>query len=1253
MASTSSETPSLSLSSSSSSIPGSNYDVFLSFRGEDTRHSFTDHLYVAFRSKGIEAFRDSEKLQLGQEIGSELIQAIEKSQYAIVVFSEKYADSRWCLDELAKIVECRKNKGLKVVPVFYRVDPSNVRKQTGPFGKAFAEHNKDDRIDGKKIQKWKDALTEVGNLSGEHIILHQSSEAKVIQNIVQWVSNNLSYKIETNELVGISSRTEDLKLHLALESNDVRFIGIWGMGGMGKTTLAKFVYYKFSDQFEASSFIHDVRTKSENGLHGLQRTLLKKLLGVDMDIEDADWGVCIIKKRLHCKKILLILDDVNDLKQLEKLAGGHNWFGPGSRIIITTRNKSLLEARGVKEIYEFKELNDGEALELFSLKAFGKGHPDVDYMELSQDFVRYSQGLPLALELLGSPLFKKNKGFWKCFLDRVKKSPESGINKVLKISYEELEPLEKEIFLNISCFFCGNDQDCVFKILDYLELVPAYGLEVLKGKALIKLQDNQLWMHDLLKEMGRNIVFQESDIPLRRSRLWLYTDIEEALGRNEETEEIKGIVLQLFNPKVAHWNLESFSKMHCLKTLIIDNVDLKNDLKYLPSGLRFLDWSGYPSKLFPSSFRAKSFERLKAIQLNKSPKLIKTPDFTDFPVLEELELKDCINLLALHPSIGVHKKLILLNLKGCKNLKSLPRMLEMESLEILILSECSKVKSIPEFGENMKSASEFYLDGTAITKLPTSIGNLTGLVLLNVKDCKNLMTLPSTFLNLNSLEKLNFSGCSKLLKILGATESLEGFYETGMVKKLFNRGVKQLFNRGVKRKRTNPLDLSITSLSSLCSLSKLETLDSSYCNLNAIPNAIGCFSTLKFLILSGNNFGSFMQGSPDPLEMLLTSLSEGSCSLNKLDLSYCNLNGLSDRIGCLPSLKELILSGNKFGYLPESIAQLINLLSLHLKDCPSLRSLPMLPQMESMPSLFSVLESSGIFKPDCPDILGVGDYTSIVHMMKESWMALTIHKCFFASIYRRSLSAQDVRHTNAFGSEIPEWFELQNIGAEINIKVPSHLCDELAGIASCGFIRSSFLTHFPGICKRYVGNGFTKFGIRYRAHGSGMEVKECGIHLLYQKDVESFQENRNRIKAERKKKAIEETRAERYERRKEQREKDIAEIKRLRAESQRSNNSIILYEGSDDCDGAGPSGEGSSNDVPHPKQIERLPELAHGDSDSEGSLEYFDWGASSESDLEESPAERTEREDKEWEEDIAEIKRLMAKRQKQQQHHSL
>ena len=142
--------------------------------------------------------------------------------------------------------------------------------------------------------------------------------------------------------------------------------------------------------------------------------------------------------------------------------------------------------------------------------------------------------------------------------------------------------------------------------------------------------------------------------------------------------------------------------------------------------------------------------------------MIETHDFNEIPNLEKLVLEGCINFRSLHPSIGVHKKLTFLNLKGCKNLRSLPSKFEMESLEILILSGCSNLKRIPVFGENMGSVLELYLDGTAITKLPTSMGNLTGLASLNVKDCKNLMSLPSTFLNMKQLKDLNLSGCSKL-----------------------------------------------------------------------------------------------------------------------------------------------------------------------------------------------------------------------------------------------------------------------------------------------------------------------------------------------------------------------------------------------------------------------------------------------------------------------------------------------------------
>ena len=126
------------------------------------------------------------------------------------------------------------------------------------------------------------------------------------------------------------------------------------------------------------------------------------------------------------------------------------------------------------------------------------------------------------------------------------------------------------------------------------------------------------------------------------------------------------------------------------------------------------------------------FDRLKFIKFNKSPKLIETSDFTDVPVLEKLVLEDCINLSRVPPSIGVHKKLKVLSLKGCKILKSLPSKFEIESLEILILSGCSKVKKIPEFGGSMECVRKLYLDGTAISKLSESIENLNGLASLKL-----------------------------------------------------------------------------------------------------------------------------------------------------------------------------------------------------------------------------------------------------------------------------------------------------------------------------------------------------------------------------------------------------------------------------------------------------------------------------------------------------------------------------------------
>uniref|UniRef100_A0A7N2RB69 ADP-ribosyl cyclase/cyclic ADP-ribose hydrolase n=1 Tax=Quercus lobata TaxID=97700 RepID=A0A7N2RB69_QUELO len=793
---------------------------------------------------------------------------------------------------------------------------------------------------------------------------------------------------------------------------------------MGKTTLARVVYSMISNQFEACSFVANVREVCEKyGILQLQQKLLNDLSILrDMNVKDVDNAVYMIKNRLRHKKILLIIDDVNELDQMNKLGAKHDWLGPGSRVIITTRDAKLLTTQKVDGIYEAKVLSNGEAFHLFNLKAFDKEHPPKDYLKLSLAFVHYAGGLPLAIEVLGSILNGRSTFEWKSVLDRLREFPERKILNVLQISFDGLHETEQEIFLNIACFFNHKNQETIIPILDCLELYPKIGLSTLIEKSLIKLEDNQLWMHDLLQEMGRDIVRREcpKDQPEKRSRLWLYEDIDNVLTNNTGTEAIQGIVLPFLGTEGAQWNPESFSKMNRLKLLIIEDSYLMYDPKNLPNGLRYLNWHGYPSKSLPTSFQ---------------------PD-------ELIELHLCFSnieqLWTRAKPWEMLKKLIVLNLEGCKNLKSLPRKFEMKSLKILILSNCSKIKTIPEFGENMGRVKDLYLNGTAITKLPTSIGNLSGLV---------------------SLDLLPF----------------------------------------------NPLSRSSESMG-----------------------------------------------------LLLSSLF-GLSSLNYLNLSNCNLKEIPYDIACLFSLEGLILCGNNFSCLPESIAQLSNLKVLKVDNCTSLQSFPTLPlnigyvegfgcsSLETVPVLLRPNSSfePRLFLSNCSKLTGNQGFIDL----------------FFAVIKKSPQGLSPNYHGERYGmvfpgSEIPEWFSHQCMGNEVNIMEPfSHLCNDWIGIAvciafcslSCRQINYSpvhFRWRVNGKDMSSVGingrasnycisdvmvalsdhiwlwyllpqdvwekdrkslwecdaNGFREIGIKIDNTDSGL-VKKCGLRVVYKKDIEDLNGN--------------------------------------------------------------------------------------------------------------------------------------------------
>ena len=175
-----------------------------------------------------------------------------------------------------------------------------------------------------------------------------------------------------------------------------------------------------------------------------------------------------------------------------------------------------------------------------------------------------------------------------------------------------------------------------------------------------------------------------------------------------------------------------------------------------------MNYKVHQSGFVPALFFFQSFPMLEFVKLCHSQHLIKTPDFSGAPKLSRIILTDCRGLVKVHPSIVALKNLIVLNLSGCKNLKSFLSSIHMESLQILNLSCCSKLTKFPEVQENMKHLSTLYLDGTAIKRLPSSIEHLNGLASLSLYNCKSLESLPSCIFKLKSLEVLSLSNCFRL-----------------------------------------------------------------------------------------------------------------------------------------------------------------------------------------------------------------------------------------------------------------------------------------------------------------------------------------------------------------------------------------------------------------------------------------------------------------------------------------------------------
>nr|XP_007160452.1 hypothetical protein PHAVU_002G323400g [Phaseolus vulgaris]ESW32446.1 hypothetical protein PHAVU_002G323400g [Phaseolus vulgaris] len=773
------------------------------------------------------------------------------------------------------------------------------------------------------------------------------------------------------------------------------------MGGIGKTTICDQIYHKLELQFDSSSLVLDVQEKIHDPL----------------------------------------LKATNQLtSQLQKLIRGSDSFGQGSRIIITSRDKQVLKNARADDIYEVKELNFDDSQKLFSLLAFKqKSSEEIAYRELSEKVLRYAKGIPLALQILGSLLYGRTREAWESQLQKLEKGQHLGIFNVLKLSYDGLEEEEKNIFLDIACFYIGHKR--------------LWGL--------ISVFHGRIVMHDLIQEMGKEIVRKECpQHPGKRSRL--KNKGSDAIECISLSTSIECISLSTFKVKEVVVHAQSFEKMNNLRVLRLYTwglelkVSFESPLVDMPDTLKILYWTHFPQRFWPPNFCPQNLvtlempfchleqlwegdqnlPNLKRLDLVKSWELTRIPDLSLSPNIEEIKLSYCSKLIEIQDTLEDLAVLIL----DATAIQALPSSLcRLIGLEELSLRSCFNLQIIP-----------------------SSIGSLTRLCKLHLTRCNSLQTFPSSIFNLK-LSKLDLCGCSSLSTFPDITERAPTFARID----LSYTAVKVLPSSFANFVNLRSLELrKCTDLDTIFNL-KLRKLDLGGCSrLRTFPEIMKPAHTFAHIDLTctavkelPSSFGNLVNLRSLELQecTYLESLPNSIVNmklLSKLDCSGCaKLTEIPRHIGRLTSLMELSLRDSGIVNLPESIAHLSSLKSLDLSDCKKLECIPPIPPfLEQLEAL------------DCPSIRRVMSNSLVPNLSNSKEGVFKYH---FTNAQQLDSGARanieedarlrmidDTYRCVLFcfpGSAVPGWFNFRGKGHSVTINEDLSFCsdDRLTGFALC------------------------------------------------------------------------------------------------------------------------------------------------------------------------------------------------------------
>ncbi|XP_039172760.1 disease resistance protein RPV1-like [Eucalyptus grandis] len=888
------------------------YDVLLS--SGSNIFKFDDSLYHRLKAGNIRVFK-YDRTPLTSE---ELLLSVYCSKIYIPIFSLNYAYRPRCLEMLALMVEDTSRSGGKkeILPIFYDVKRSDVQlEKKSLYRDALESHRQ--KFGAEKVKKWKEALVNAGKVKGWELSSYEGKEA-LITSIVGEILHKLMIEhnfvpedLSTCDNPILSDRTSGLEDSqeskimelLELEVSDVRIVGIHGRDGIGKTALAKSIYDRISLHFDACSFLAEIEetTQQPGGAQYLQTKLIFNILKRECEVASAFKGVRYLKGILRSMKVLIVLDDVENGNLLKEFVGAKlDWFGSGSRIIVTSKESRVLQgfiARGLAHTYNVNPMDDKQAFNFFWQYAATKRSDELhSYVKSAIEIVKAAKGLPLLLKVFGSFLHNKGLEEWNKFEDLIQQFQED-YEKILCIIYDTLDQDQNQMYLDIA--FYTPDVDC--RIASYMWRWYYYGHLVIKDlcrMSLIKMEENKIGMHSMLRCLARKIIREGFHDPGTEAGLDIPAIAQDTnkgkKGKNPLNTEEEGLEFlpnttflslgganiggkfadALLNVRWLHWQ-------GCPRDAINIHLEKNENLVILD-----LSWSKVTESW--GGWKRIKMERLKVLNLTGCGDLLINPSFSCCPNLEILILERCSRLVHLDPSIDDLKLLVTLNLKFCSELSVLPA--EMNG---------------------MKALRELLIDGTSIRELPESIGKLVQLQILSATNCFSLVRVPGSIRKLKAIRVLALDDANilELPRLIGDLEEL---------RRLSLRDCRELGKLPESTGKLGfslvELDISGTGISRLPDSTKnlrcLKVLKMDSCFLREFPNYIG---ELKFL--------------------------------EEVHASWCrSLEGvIPSGISKLSHLRELRLRATCISGLPSEIQILSRLQTLDLLHCDHIKELPTLP----------------------------------------------------------------------------------------------------------------------------------------------------------------------------------------------------------------------------------------------------------------------------------------------------------------------